>query len=63
MQTVVVPPGETNISKLLTALFIFIRAPFLKVGSAALIHYLLTAEGYYQYAFLHLFDENEFFFI
>ena len=30
MQTVVVPPGETNISKLLTPLFIFIRVPLLK---------------------------------
>ena len=38
VQTVVVPPGETNISKLLTAFFIFIRSPSLKVGSAALFH-------------------------
>ena len=28
VQTTVVPPGKTNISKLLTALFIFIRSPF-----------------------------------
>ena len=27
VQTVMVPPGETNISKLLTALFIFTRPP------------------------------------
>ena len=27
VQAVVVPPGETNISKLLTALLMFIRAP------------------------------------
>ena len=30
------PPGETNISKLLTTLYIFIRLPFLKDGSTAL---------------------------
>ena len=36
VQPIVVPPGETNISKLLTTIYIFIRLPFLKDGSTAL---------------------------
>ena len=37
VQTVVVFLGETNISKLATAKFIFIRPPSLKVGSAIMM--------------------------
>ena len=39
VQTVVVPPEETNISRLLTSLFIFMRPPSWKVASAALYLY------------------------
>ena len=39
VQTVEVPPGETNIRKLLNNLFIFIRPSSLEVGSAALLSY------------------------
>ena len=34
MQTVVVPLGETNISKLFNAFFIFIRSPLLEIWLA-----------------------------
>ena len=40
VQTIVVPPGETNISKLLTALFIFIRALSLKVDSTVYLYWV-----------------------
>ena len=43
VQAVVVLPGETNISNLLTAPFIFIRPPSLKVGSVALTVNVLNA--------------------
>ena len=40
VQTIVVPPGETNISKLLTTLLIFIRALSFKVGLMVLLYWV-----------------------
>ena len=40
VQTIVVPPGETNISKLITALFIFIRALSLKDDPTVLLYWV-----------------------
>ena len=40
VQTIVVPPGEANISKLLTAIFIFFTALSLKVDSTVLLYWV-----------------------